>query len=52
MVREVLTINIGQAGIQLGQNIWKQYNAEHKITQTTLNFLLPCLEIHNCLKQS
>ena len=31
MVREVLTINIGQAGIQLGQSIWRQYNGEHQI---------------------
>jgi tubulin alpha len=31
MVREILTVNIGQAGIQLGNAIWEQYNAEHKI---------------------
>jgi tubulin alpha len=31
MVREVLTINVGQAGIQLGQSVWAQYNAEHII---------------------
>jgi len=31
MVREVLTINVGQAGIQLGQAIWRQYIAEHNI---------------------
>jgi len=31
MVREVLTINVGQAGIQLGQAIWEQYLAEHGI---------------------
>ena len=36
MVREVLTINVGQAGIQLGQSIWKQYNAEHQITRQKL----------------
>jgi len=31
MVREVLTINVGQAGIQLGQAVWRQYNGEHSI---------------------
>lgn len=31
MVREVVTINIGQGGASLGNNIWKQYGAEHKI---------------------
>eukprot|EP01083_Nonionella_stella_P062143 161656_1 len=31
MVREVLSINIGQAGIQLGQSVWEQYCTEHKI---------------------
>jgi len=34
MVREVLTINVGQAGIQLGQAVWEQYCAEHKIDVT------------------
>jgi len=29
--REVLTINVGQAGIQLGNSVWKQYSTEHKI---------------------
>jgi len=29
--REVLTINVGQAGIQLGNSVWKQYCAEHDI---------------------
>ena len=38
MVRELLTINIGQAGIQLSQSVWKQYNAEHKITELKLVF--------------
>eukprot|EP01083_Nonionella_stella_P304508 1058631_1 len=32
MVREVLTINIGQCGVQLGRRIWEQYNTEHGIT--------------------
>jgi len=32
MVREVLTINVGQCGIQLGSTIWEQYCAEHGIT--------------------
>jgi len=31
MVREVLTISVGQGGIQLGNAIWKQYCAEHDI---------------------
>jgi len=29
--REVLTVNVGQAGIQLGNSVWAQYCAEHKI---------------------
>jgi len=29
--REVLTVNVGQAGIQLGNAVWTQYTAEHKI---------------------
>jgi len=29
--REVLTINVGQAGIQLGNAVWTQYCTEHKI---------------------
>jgi len=32
MVREVLTINVGQCGIQMGSTIWEQYCAEHGIT--------------------
>jgi len=31
MVREVLTISVGQGGIQLGNAIWSQYNEEHGI---------------------
>jgi len=31
MVREVLALNVGQAGIQLGQAVWLQYQAEHGI---------------------
>jgi len=31
MVREVLTISVGQAGIQLGQAVWEQYCSEHNI---------------------
>ena len=34
MVREVLTLNIGQCGIQLGQAVWEQYCAEHQIDFT------------------
>merc|ERR1712154_9743 len=33
-VREVLTVNVGQCGIQLGQAVWEQYCAEHKIDVT------------------
>jgi len=33
MVREVLTINVGQAGIQLGSAVWEQYCAEHGINE-------------------
>jgi len=29
--REVLTVNVGQAGIQLGNAVWAQYCAEHEI---------------------
>jgi len=29
--REVLTVNVGQAGIQLGNAVWAQYCSEHKI---------------------
>jgi len=29
--REVLTINVGQAGIQLGNSVWRQYCCEHLI---------------------
>jgi len=31
MVREVLTISVGQGGIQMGNAIWKQYLKEHDI---------------------
>lgn len=31
MVREVLTISVGQGGIQLGNSVWDQYCEEHKI---------------------
>jgi len=33
MVREVLTISVGQAGIQLGNAVWTQYCQEHKIDE-------------------
>jgi len=36
--REVLTVNVGQAGIQLGNAVWKQYCFEHNIqTDGTLD---------------
>jgi len=31
MVREVLTISVGQGGVQLGNSIWRQYTTEHSI---------------------
>jgi tubulin alpha len=31
MVREIISLNVGQAGIQLGQAVWLQYQAEHGI---------------------
>jgi len=30
-VREILSINVGQAGCQLGHVVWQQYNAEHNV---------------------
>eukprot|EP01084_Bolivina_argentea_P218910 371381_1 len=33
MVREVLTISVGQCGLQLGQAVWEQYCEEHAIDQ-------------------
>ncbi len=34
MVREVLTVNVGQAGIQVGQAVWLQYQVEHGFDNT------------------
>ena len=34
MVREVLTISVGQCGIQMGSAVWEQYCAEHNIDRT------------------
>jgi len=31
-VREIVSLNVGQAGCQLGHVVWKQYNAEHSVT--------------------
>jgi len=31
MVREILTISVGQGGVQLGNSIWKQYCNEHDV---------------------
>jgi len=33
MVREVLTIAVGQGGIQLANSVWDQYRGEHDITE-------------------
>jgi len=32
MVREVLTVSVGQGGNQLGNAVWHQYCGEHKVT--------------------
>jgi len=32
MVREIVTIAVGQGGIQVGDSVWRQYLAEHKIS--------------------
>jgi len=34
MVREVLTISVGQGGIQLSNSIWEQYCTEHSIEKS------------------
>jgi len=31
-VREIVSLNVGQAGCQLGHVVWQQYNAEHSVT--------------------
>ena len=31
MVREFITLNVGEAGIRLGSTIWQQCNLEHSI---------------------
>eukprot|EP01083_Nonionella_stella_P018533 51615_1 len=30
-IREILSVGVGQAGVQLGQEVWRQYCAEHQI---------------------
>jgi len=30
-VREIVSLNVGQAGCQLGHVVWQQYNAEHAV---------------------
>jgi hypothetical protein len=32
-IREIITISVGQAGVQLGGQVWEQYCAEHQIHQ-------------------
>ena len=44
MVREVLTISVGQCGIQLGSVVWEQYCAEHGVITTGEN---PSVESHS-----
>ena len=31
MVREIISLGVGQCGIQCGSQVWEQYNAEHNI---------------------
>ena len=33
MVRQIITINVGKCGINLGYNVWKQYCIEHNINK-------------------
>jgi len=30
-IREIISLNVGQAGCQLGHVVWEQYNAEHSV---------------------
>jgi len=30
-IREIISISVGQAGCQLGETVWKQYNKEHAV---------------------
>jgi len=30
-MREIITLQVGQCGVQLGTQVWAQYNAEHSI---------------------
>ena len=32
MVREIVTVCVGQAGIQLGETVWHQYCAEYSVS--------------------
>jgi len=34
-VREIISISVGQAGCQLGNTVWQQYNAEHAVKPGT-----------------
>eukprot|EP00493_Phyllostaurus_siculus_P020509 UN20834 len=36
MVREIVSVSVGQAGIQCGSVVWNQYLAEHKLANTGL----------------
>jgi len=31
MTREIITIDVGGAGVNLGSTIWQQFNLEHNI---------------------
>jgi len=30
-MREIITLQVGQCGVQLGTQVWAQYSAEHSI---------------------
>ena len=34
MVREVVTLNVGGAGVRVGSTVWRQYCAEHNIDES------------------
>ncbi len=48
MPREIITVNVGQCGIQLGETVWQQYCCEHDINKN--GYLSNPINLHN--KQS
>ncbi len=41
MVREIINVCIGQAGIQLGTTLWEQYCTEHNILPDGTKIKIP-----------